>query len=62
VLEEQAEDAAMRGLWIALAGVVAAIAFAMIVATVAKEPRLAWAEGEEDEGEPDIDLKLYQTH
>jgi hypothetical protein len=60
VLEEQAEDAAMRGLLIAVAGVVAAIALAMVVATVVKEPRLAWAEGEDAVGDPVMGLALYR--
>jgi mono/diheme cytochrome c family protein len=52
----------MRGLLIAVAGVVAAIALAMVVATVVKEPRLAWAEGEDAVGDPVIGLALYQAH
>jgi hypothetical protein len=53
----------MRGLWIAVAGVVAAIALSMVVAVVAKSlGGLAWAEGETAVGDAGAGQLLFQSH
>lgn len=53
----------MRGFLIAVAGVVAAIALAMVVAVGARGlGGLAWAEAEDVVGDPVTGLSLYEAH
>ena len=52
----------MRGLLIVVAGVVAAIALAMVVAVAVEDPGLAWAEGEDAVGDPVTGQSLYDAH
>jgi mono/diheme cytochrome c family protein len=52
----------MRGLLIVVAGVVAAIALALVSAVAVEGPGLAWAEGEEAVGDQVSGQSLYEAH